>query len=320
VRRHDYLPFGEENVYNAAGGSRTAANGYVADGVRQQFVGYERDNETGLDFAQARYFSNVQGRFTSADPLYIEMGRLSDPQKLNIYTYARNNPLKYIDPLGLDITVTGSEQDEYIKQLQKKLSFQVRVNAKTHKVEIVGKDGKALSAKQLTDLGKGLSGTDQAAFNAITDTSTHATIDTGNGKDDPSVFFGQEMGATHKIDFADLAKLDKAGGPINAADAVLHETLEAFAQAKGAKFADAHNSLLEFGPALGVPRRSRIQNQTDAQGNITGQIIPWSVDGKLVNGRPTFAGFITVQIQFVTPIPKGSVQTTAKASIVDVKK
>jgi RHS repeat-associated protein len=67
VRRHDYLPFGEENVYNAAGGSRTAANGYVADGVRQKFVGYERDTETGLDFVQARYYANVQGRFTSPD-------------------------------------------------------------------------------------------------------------------------------------------------------------------------------------------------------------------------------------------------------------
>jgi RHS repeat-associated protein len=67
VRRHDYLPFGEENVYNAAGGSRTAANGHMADGVRQKFVGYERDTETGLDFVQARYYANVQGRFTSPD-------------------------------------------------------------------------------------------------------------------------------------------------------------------------------------------------------------------------------------------------------------
>jgi RHS repeat-associated protein len=69
VRRHDYLPFGEENVYNAAGGSRTAANGYVADGVRQKFTGHERDSETGLDFMQARYYSSGQGRFTSVDPL-----------------------------------------------------------------------------------------------------------------------------------------------------------------------------------------------------------------------------------------------------------
>jgi RHS repeat-associated protein len=110
VRRHDYLPFGEENVYNAVGGSRTAANGYVADGVRQQFVGYERDNETGLDFAQARYYASGQGRFTSVDPfnpIFEKQGAafvswIGQPQRWNKYSYALNNPLKYIDENGED--------------------------------------------------------------------------------------------------------------------------------------------------------------------------------------------------------------------------
>jgi RHS repeat-associated protein len=101
VRRHDYLPFGEENVYNAAGGSRTAANGYfLNDGVRQQFVGYERDNETGLDFAQARYYFNVQGRFTSCDPL-MASGMTGKPQSWNRYSYSYNNPLRFTDPSGM---------------------------------------------------------------------------------------------------------------------------------------------------------------------------------------------------------------------------
>jgi RHS repeat-associated protein len=317
--RHDYLPFGEE-VPQTVGG-RSGVTGYGAsDSTRHRFTNKERDGESGLDYFLARYYSSAQGRFTSADPLFLELRRLRDPQQLNLYAYTRGNPLKFIDPLGLDITLTGSVQEEYIKQLQKKVSFTVQTNTKTNKVEIVGKDGKALSQKELADLGKTLKGTDLAVFNAITDTNNHVTIDTGNGKDDPAVFFGQEKGATHKIDFADLAKLDKAGGPINASDAVLHETLEAYAQAQGKSFVDAHNSTLEFGPALGVPRRSRIQNLTDTQGNVTGQIIPWSVDGKPANGRPTFLGFITVQVQFVTPIPKGAVTPTDKALIVDVKK
>jgi RHS repeat-associated protein len=101
VRRHDYLPFGEENVYNAAGGSRTAANGYLLnDGVRQQFAGYERDNETGLDFAQARYYASGQGRFTSVDP--ENAGALPlDPQSWNGYSYTINRPTTYSDPDGL---------------------------------------------------------------------------------------------------------------------------------------------------------------------------------------------------------------------------
>ena len=55
--RHDYAPFGEE-IYSA--GNRTPAFGYYLDGIRQKFTGYERDAESGHDFAQARIFdSNV---------------------------------------------------------------------------------------------------------------------------------------------------------------------------------------------------------------------------------------------------------------------
>jgi RHS repeat-associated protein len=102
VRRHDYLPFGEENVYNAAGGSRTAANGYLLnDGVRQQFTGHERDAETRLDFMQARYYASGQGRFTSTDPL-MASGRVWNPQSWNRYSYVLNRPLGLIDPNGLE--------------------------------------------------------------------------------------------------------------------------------------------------------------------------------------------------------------------------
>jgi RHS repeat-associated protein len=61
--------------------------------------GYERDNETGLDFAQARYFSNVQGRFTSPDEPFADQYE-GDPQSWNLYAYVRNNPLNATDPTG----------------------------------------------------------------------------------------------------------------------------------------------------------------------------------------------------------------------------
>src|SRR5688572_2967882 len=66
MKRHDYLPFGEE-LFVPSGG-RTAAMGYSGgDGVRQQFTSKERDIETGLDYFLARYYSSAQGRFTSPD-------------------------------------------------------------------------------------------------------------------------------------------------------------------------------------------------------------------------------------------------------------
>lgn len=95
LKRHDYLPFGEE-LFSGTGG-RTIAQGYAGDGLRQQFTSKERDIETGLDYFLARYYSSTQGRFTGADSI---AGNPYSPQSLNLYTYVLNNPLALIDPDG----------------------------------------------------------------------------------------------------------------------------------------------------------------------------------------------------------------------------
>jgi RHS repeat-associated protein len=66
------------------------------------FTGKERDAETGLDYFGARYFSGAQGRFTTADPL-MASAKASNPQTWNRYAYALNNPLKFVDPDGLEV-------------------------------------------------------------------------------------------------------------------------------------------------------------------------------------------------------------------------
>jgi len=107
ISRHDYHPFGEE----------IARTGYGSDTIRKHLTGYERDGETGLDFAQARYQASVHGRFTTADPYIIqfEMKRgddaeersemlleyLSEPRNHNRYVYALNNPVRHTDPSGM---------------------------------------------------------------------------------------------------------------------------------------------------------------------------------------------------------------------------
>ena len=116
MKRHDYLPFGEELF--AGVGNRTIALGYTGDSVRQQFTQYERDNETALDFAQARYYSSIEGRFTSVDPL-MASGRPSGPQTWNRYSYGLNNPLKYIDPSGLYSVDIDTDQNERREKQQR---------------------------------------------------------------------------------------------------------------------------------------------------------------------------------------------------------
>jgi RHS repeat-associated protein len=105
VKRHDYLPFGE--AVAADMNWRTTGRGYATDTVRQQFTGYERDSETGLDYAQARYFATGQGRFTGVDPL-LASARAGSPQSWNRYAYVINNPLRLIDPSGMNYFVGGS--------------------------------------------------------------------------------------------------------------------------------------------------------------------------------------------------------------------
>ena len=98
VCTNDYLPYGEER------------NGDCMDKDEEDygFTGKEKDEETGLMYYGARYYDPVIGRFTSPDPFLNNpnlkgeelQNLLRDPQSLNMYTYARNNPLKYADPDG----------------------------------------------------------------------------------------------------------------------------------------------------------------------------------------------------------------------------
>ncbi len=100
VSRHDYLPFGEELAAGTGGRTTGIGFGNSADNNRKKFTGYERDTETGLDYAQARYYSNTQGRFTSPDP-FAGSATIGNPQTFNRYVYCGNNPVNLTDPLGM---------------------------------------------------------------------------------------------------------------------------------------------------------------------------------------------------------------------------
>jgi RHS repeat-associated protein len=94
------------------------ANSYHFAENTWQFTGKERDPESGLDYFGARYFSSSLGRFTTPDPK-ARSARKIDPQSWNRYAYTLNNPLKFVDPDGMDVVLAAglSQKDRsYVVQ------------------------------------------------------------------------------------------------------------------------------------------------------------------------------------------------------------
>lgn len=86
----DYYPYGtEQHVY-----VNTCPQNY-------KFTGKEHDTETQLDYFGARYYGSNGSRWLSPDPAGTFFADERIPQTWNHYSYVRNNPLKFVDPLGL---------------------------------------------------------------------------------------------------------------------------------------------------------------------------------------------------------------------------
>jgi RHS repeat-associated protein len=76
-------------------GKLSASTGTITNPF--EFTGREFDQETGMYFNRARYYDLGTGRFASEDPLGFAGGP-------NFYEYVQNNPLDFVDPLGLQST------------------------------------------------------------------------------------------------------------------------------------------------------------------------------------------------------------------------
>jgi RHS repeat-associated protein len=113
----EYFPYGESWIEE--GGSHGGnLPGY-------QFTGKELDPETGLYYYGARYYDPVLSKWISADPAFAKyLPTLSDEAtgrrlvnagvynfvNLAVYSYATNNPVRYIDPNGLWRTPTHGKE------------------------------------------------------------------------------------------------------------------------------------------------------------------------------------------------------------------
>jgi RHS repeat-associated protein len=89
IQTLDYYPYGDIRLENGT------------DIEKIQFIGKKKDLLTSLNYLDSRYYNGIVGKFISQDPKFIDMTfDLSDPQKINSYSYARSNPINYIDRDG----------------------------------------------------------------------------------------------------------------------------------------------------------------------------------------------------------------------------
>ena len=85
ISYEEYYPYGST--------SYQAARNQTETPKRYRYTGKERDEETGLAYHGARYYTPWLGRWTTVDPEALVDG-------VNLYAYSRDNPLRFVDPNG----------------------------------------------------------------------------------------------------------------------------------------------------------------------------------------------------------------------------
>jgi RHS repeat-associated protein len=162
--------------------------------THHRFTGKYLDDETGLYYFGARYYDPALGRFISPDPLY-----LGDPDRCtgnsvscNLFAYANNNPMAYIDPTGLKEIVAGDAA--YRRQVEEDIQRTdptARVDSKTGEVSQSWLHGAWLDVKNFfvpgssMDTGREL--TRRLIDNPQTTTIQYVAGETSTANKDPAV-------------------------------------------------------------------------------------------------------------------------------------
>jgi RHS repeat-associated protein len=118
----DYYPYGGEIVVSGS----DPVNHY-------KFTGKERDSESGLDNFGARFDASSLGRFMSPDwsagEAPVPYADPDEPQSLNLYAYAQNNPTSLVDTDGHKLIVAPELQAAVDTLSSQSASFEEELDA-----------------------------------------------------------------------------------------------------------------------------------------------------------------------------------------------
>ncbi|RYJ42050.1 DUF6443 domain-containing protein [Flavobacterium beibuense] len=229
IEESNYYPFGlKHKGYNT---NVTSTN----LGQKYKYNGKELQDELGLNLYDygARNYDPALGRWMNIDPL-AENSRRWSP-----YNYAYNNPIRFIDPDGMqseDIVITGNKKQETLDQLRKgsDLIYSMDSNGKVTATQDPNKtltkaDAEILAATTDSSYTVSLNSTD-----GYTSTDGSGALLTSLGSFDGSVINADGTATANQTINPDFgARVDNHVGRQEGVG-VVHETLEAIQEAKRA--------------------------------------------------------------------------------------
>ncbi|WP_051890669.1 DUF6443 domain-containing protein [Chryseobacterium vrystaatense] len=252
-RETNYYPFGME--YEGFQGVNTQLQSYTYG-----YNGKEKQKETGWNDYGARMYMADLGRWGVVDPLAETSRRWST------YTYAYNNPIRFIDPDGMqnyDVIMSGNLKDKAFEQLQAKAgNLDLQMNSKG-KVTASIKNGATATAAELKLLEATVDSSvmvnlDATSANSIDNTPLFGGAFGGSEIDDNGIVQTNQIMNPNQAEIIENAIGRPKGGT------VLHEILESYIAGKnnpGAPgfgiggdlsekpYLDAHNAANKLDPS-----------------------------------------------------------------------
>ena len=185
--------------------------------THHRFTGHYLDDDTGLYYMKTRFYDPKLGRFTSPDPKFRDapVECFKSALECGLFNYARNNPLKFIDPNGQDAKVFVDYTSMTIKVKIDIAIYGSGANATVQK-DIKASIEKEWSGKSYTDPASGK--TFAVTFEASVSITSGKADTSGKGAQTNQIKIVSTTDSKDKADYTSYVKGNGKEGSWNSAD------------------------------------------------------------------------------------------------------